>query len=480
MRPSLGIVVLAAGNGSRMHSSFPKPLLRVGGRPMLGHIASTVRQVLREPGDRLAVVCSPQNRHELEQVVLRYVPNAIFVEQAVQDGSASAFECGLKVLETDLVMNLFGDVPLIRTQTLKNLIRQLKQDAAEKNTDGIAVLTAGAVDPTGYGRVIRSRSKGNRVINIVEEVEATQAQREIKEIFTGVMVGYRSVVVEALAKTEVHESTGERHLPDVVAVSCKAGVMDGALAINIHDIDEVSGANTRRQLHRLERYLQLRTVEALLDQGAGIADVKRVDIRGELKVGHDVWIDVNTVFEGDVALADEVQIGPNCVLKDCTIGRGTVIEPNSYIEGSHIGANCTVGPFARLRPDTVLEDDVQVGNFSEIKASTLRSGTKAKHVSTILDADVGNRTNLSAGIVFANYDGVNKHRIVVGDRAMIGSGSVLCAPVSIGDGAYVAAGTTITQDLDSNKLGINKGRRQVELRLPPSVAQHAEDPDSSN
>ena len=442
MARALNIVVLAAGQGKRMHSDLPKVMHPLAGRPLLGHVLATARAL--EP-KRLVVVYG----HGGERVRRAFAAKDVaFALQEPQLGTGHAVEQALPHIDPACPsLVLYGDVPLIGVATLERLIA-----AAGK---GLAVLTAEVDDPTGYGRILRDRRKAIR--GIVEHKDATAAQRRIREVNTGIMVLPAARLGKWLAALENDNAQGEFYLTDVVALALRDQVKVGTAAPDA--VWETLGVNSKRQLAELERRYQLRQAAVLMEAGVTLADPARVDVRGALSCGRDVAIDVNCVFEGEVKLADGVSIGANCVLRDVAVGAGTRIEPFTHIDGAKIGANCRIGPYARLRPATELAADVHIGNFTEVKASTLGRGSKANHLAYVGDSSVGSNVNIGAGTITCNYDGANKHRTVIEDDVFIGSDTQLVAPVTVRRGATIGAGSTVTKEAPADALTVSRAKQ---------------------
>jgi bifunctional UDP-N-acetylglucosamine pyrophosphorylase / glucosamine-1-phosphate N-acetyltransferase len=425
----MNIVILAAGQGKRMRSRLPKVLHSVAGRPMLAHVIGTAQAVAAGRGGptRTVVVIG----HGAEQVRTSFSDrgDVDFVLQEPQLGTGHAvMQAASRIDDAWLTLVLYGDVPLVRAETLRRLL-----DGAGS---GVAVLTVRLPDPTGYGRIVRDWH-GN-VLKIVEQKDASDEEQRIDEVNTGILVAPTGKLKAWLARLSNDNAQQEYYLTDVVAQAVADGVRVAGIAAA--DADETLGVNSKAQLAQLERVAQARAAAAAMEAGATLADPARFDVRGELTVGADVLIDVNCVFEGKVALADGVRIGPNCVLRDCTIGAATEVQAFCQIEGATIGENARIGPFARVRPQTTLANDVHIGNFVEVKNSQLAQASKANHLAYVGDATVGRNVNIGAGTIVANYDGANKHRTVIGDDAHTGSNSVLVAPITVGAGATVGAG----------------------------------------
>jgi bifunctional UDP-N-acetylglucosamine pyrophosphorylase/glucosamine-1-phosphate N-acetyltransferase len=438
----LDVIVLAAGQGKRMRSDLPKVLHPLAGRALLAHVLDTARSL----GARKTIVV---HGHGAERVRAAFAASDLeWVLQAEQLGTGHAVQQAIpKVDAKSTVVILYGDVPLVRAESLKQLI-----DAAG---DGVAVMTTELAQPKGYGRIVRQAS--GLLERIVEEKDASPQERAIREINAGFMALSASRLGGWLKKIGNRNAQGEYYLTDVVTLAVADGVP--VHAVKIDDPDEVAGVNSKRDLAALERAYQRREAERLLDQGVGLADPARIDIRGTLQCGRDVSIDVNCVFEGDVVLGDAVRVGPNCVLRNVKIGARTEVNAFSQLEDSEIGANCRLGPYARLRPGTSLADDVHVGNFVEVKASRLGKASKANHLTYIGDADVGERVNVGAGTITCNYDGAAKHRTIIEDECFIGSDATLVAPVRIARGSYIGAGSTINKDTPAGQLTVARAKQ---------------------
>jgi bifunctional UDP-N-acetylglucosamine pyrophosphorylase/glucosamine-1-phosphate N-acetyltransferase len=441
---SLQVVILAAGQGKRMHSRLPKVLHPLGGRPMLLHVLDSARRLAPT---RLAVVIG----HGGEAVTSHLeAPDVAWAMQDRQLGTGHAVMQAMPMLEPKgVVLVLYGDVPRIATGTLRSLV-----DAAAENQ--LALLTQEVEDAKGYGRIVRDAS--GRVARIVEERDASEAERAIREVNTGVVAAPFAKLEAWLAGLTNDNVQGEYYLTDIVAAAVAESY---PVAVRRpQSPTECLGVNSKRELARIERLLQMDRAQALLDAGVTLADPARVDVRGELACGRDVSIDVNCIFEGKVALGDGVKIGANCILRDVTVGEGTEIRPFSLLEEASVGANARIGPYARIRPGTQLADEVHIGNFVEVKASAIGRASKANHLAYVGDATVGKGVNIGAGTITCNYDGANKHRTVIEDDVQIGSDVQLVAPVTIGRGATIGAGATITKDAPPGELTVTE-KKQV-------------------
>ena len=440
---SLDIVILAAGQGTRMRSALPKVLHPVAGDSMLGHVIHSARQLAPQ---RIHVVIG----HGADVVRERLAADDLnFVMQEKQLGTGHAVAQALPELTAENVLILYGDVPLIEVETLRRLLKQV-------NAEQLGLLTVNLDDPTGYGRIVRDEQ--NRVCAIVEHKDATDAQKAITEGNTGILAVPGKRLADWLGRLSNNNAQGEYYLTDVIAMA----VGDGLVVATEQPLDamEVQGANDRKQLAELERHYQLREARRLMAQGVTLRDPARFDVRGEVTVGRDVLIDINVILEGRVIIEDNVEIGPNCVIKDSTLRKGVVIKANSHIDGAIMGEGSDAGPFARLRPGSVLEAKAHVGNFVELKNAHLGEGVKAGHLTYLGDTVIGARTNIGAGTITVNYDGANKHQTLIGEDVFIGSNNSLIAPVSIGDGSNTAAGSTITQDVDKSQLAVARARQR--------------------
>ncbi|WP_103881698.1 bifunctional UDP-N-acetylglucosamine diphosphorylase/glucosamine-1-phosphate N-acetyltransferase GlmU [Vibrio hangzhouensis] len=436
-------VVLAAGKGTRMYSNKPKVLHTLAGKPMVKHVIDTceglgsqnIHLVYGHGGDLM--------KSALEQETVNWVL------QADQLGTGHAVDqASPHFADDEKVLVLYGDVPLISEQTIENLLEA-------QPTGGIALLTVVLDNPMGYGRIVR---KNGPVVAIVEQKDATEEQKLIKEINTGVMVATGGDLKRWLSGLSNDNAQGEYYLTDVIAAAHNEG--RAVEAVHPANPIEVEGVNDRAQLARLERAFQSMQAQKLLEQGVMLRDPARFDLRGQLQCGMDVEIDANVIIEGSVTLGDNVVIGTGCVLKDCEIDDNTLVRPYSVIEGATVGEECTVGPFTRLRPGADLRNDSHVGNFVEVKNARLGEGSKANHLTYLGDAEIGQRTNVGAGVITCNYDGANKFKTVIGNDVFVGSDSQLVAPVTIADGATIGAGTTLTKDVAAGELVITRARER--------------------
>ncbi|CAE6756575.1 bifunctional UDP-N-acetylglucosamine diphosphorylase/glucosamine-1-phosphate N-acetyltransferase GlmU [Paraburkholderia nemoris] len=435
----MNIVILAAGTGKRMRSALPKVLHPLAGRPLLAHVIDTARAL--KP-TRLVVVVG-HGAEAVRQAVA--APDVQFAAQEQQLGTGHAVQQALPLLDpSEPTLVLYGDVPLTRASTLQALT-----DRAGRG--GYGVLTVTLDDPSGYGRIVRDQH--GKVSRIVEQKDATPEQLKIAEINTGIIVAPTERLGGWLAALKNDNAQGEFYLTDAVEMAIESGLE--VVTTQPDEEWETLGVNSKQQLAELERIHQHNVAETLLVAGVTLADPARIDVRGTLECGRDVSIDVNCVFEGRVTLADNVTVGPNCVIRNATIGAGTRVDAFTHIEGAEVGANVVLGPYARLRPGTSLQDESHVGNFVEVKNSVLGHGSKANHLTYIGDADVGARVNIGAGTITCNYDGANKFRTIIEDDVFIGSDTQLVAPVRVKRGVTIAAGTTVWKDVDEDMLVLN-------------------------
>ena len=440
----LSTIILAAGQGTRMRSDLPKVLQALAGRPLLGHVLDCAAAL---GADDVCVVYG----HGGETVKNAFPDGSLrWTLQSEQLGTGHALQQAMPdTPDENRVLVLFGDVPLLTPATCQRLLD-------ETPTGDVAVLTVDMADPTGYGRIIR---EGSKVSCIVEEKDAGPDERAVREINTGVLVAPADKLRGWLAGLGNDNAQGEYYLTDAIAMAVNDGV--DVHGIKADSWTEVMGINDKKQLAEAERALQARLVEELMQQGVGFADPARVDIRGTLHCGKDVFIDVNAVFEGDVELGDGVKIESNNLVRDSRLGAGTLVHSNCHIEGADTGNECEIGPFARLRPGARLANNVKVGNFVEIKKSTVADGSKVNHLTYIGDTEIGTGVNVGAGTITCNYDGVNKHKTTIGDGAFIGSGVELVAPVKVGAGATIGAGSTITKEVGEDQLVLERARQKA-------------------
>ncbi|HUN93901.1 MAG TPA: bifunctional UDP-N-acetylglucosamine diphosphorylase/glucosamine-1-phosphate N-acetyltransferase GlmU [Burkholderiaceae bacterium] len=455
----MNVVILAAGQGKRMRSGLPKVLHRIAGRPMLAHVIDSARQLLAADRGEATDAALAARGHRIV-VVVGHGADAVrdafggeaelqWVVQEPQLGTGHAVGLAAPLLDGDgATIVLYGDVPLVKVDTLRTL-------AAAAAAGGVAVLTQRLADPTGYGRIVRGVDGG--IVRIVEQRDASPDEQRIDEVNTGIVVAPTGPLKRWLAALDCRNAQQEYYLTDIVTAALRDGVRVNG--VTLADPDEAAGVNSRAQLAAAERYAQSRIARALMDAGATLLDPARIDVRGRLDVGRDVTIDVGCIFEGAVELGDRVTVGPYCVLRDVRVAAGTEILGFSHLDGAQVGADARLGPFARLRPGAEIGDRVHIGNFVEVKASLVEAGAKANHLAYIGDARVGAGTNIGAGTIVANYDGVNKHRTDIGKNVLVGSNVVLVAPVTVGDDATVGAGSTVSRDVPAGELTVARARQ---------------------
>ncbi|MED7789542.1 bifunctional UDP-N-acetylglucosamine diphosphorylase/glucosamine-1-phosphate N-acetyltransferase GlmU [Francisella sp. 19X1-34] len=440
---NLSVVILAAGKGSRMNSNKPKVLQTLAGKPLIKHVVESVERLNPEN----IVVVTGHLKEQVEDVLAGR--GITFVYQEEQLGTGHAVLQTLSHLKSQKVLILYGDVPLISAEVLDNLV-------STTHDYDLGVLTAFVENPKGLGRIVRDRF--GAVSEIVEEKDANDAQRQIKEINTGIYCAHKNLLEKWLPNLEANNAQKEYYLTDIVTFA-----KNDRLSINVtHPIYEfeILGVNDRQQLADLERTWQRTIADRIMAKGVSIADPNRFDVRGHLDVGKDCWLDINVIIKGNVKLGDNVVIGANCILKDCTIEDNVKIKANTMVDGSIVRKGAIVGPFARIRPDCDIKEEAVIGNFVETKKTVLGKGSKASHLTYLGDSEIGSNCNIGAGVITCNYDGVNKHKTVIEDYAFIGSDSQLVAPVSIGQGATVGAGSTIAKDVPADNLAISRARQR--------------------
>ena len=435
-------IVLAAGEGSRMKSNRAKSLQRIGGKTMLEMICQTAGSI----SEKITLIVGFDKESIIENTNT-FGLDISTCEQPKPKGTGDAVMCGIDEVKSESkVLVLYGDVPLIQKETLINLI-----DSCE---DGLSILTTVLNEPYGYGRV--KKDENGNALSIVEERDATQDEKEIKEIFTGVLCANAEDLKKGLSEIGNDNAAGEFYLTDIVSIMANKGIK-----INTHiaSNNEVKGANSKEELAQLEAIYRSMKVKDILDMGITVSDPDRLDIRGQVEAGKDCSIDVNVIIYGDVKLGDNVSIGPNCIIKDTLIESNTKIEAFSHIDKAHIGESCVIGPYARLREGSKIESSAKVGNFVETKNSVLGEGSKANHFTYLGDTEVGKDSNIGAGTITCNYDGKDKHKTIIGDESFIGSNTALVAPVTVGSNATVAAGSVITKDVPDNALGLGRSKQ---------------------
>ena len=447
---SLDIVVLAAGQGTRMRSALPKVLHQVGGKPMLRRVIDTAAALA--PRSVQVVV-----GHNADQIRETDLGDVSFTVQAEQRGTGHAVMQALPGVDAgSVVLVLYGDVPLVSVDTLERCV------AICRESGGVALVTAEFDDPGQLGRI---RREGGAITAIVEFADASVEERAIREINSGILCASAAFLTEALDRLQPQNAQGEYYLTDIIADAVAHNIpVTGLLAAYP---EEVTGVNDRVELARLERFHQRQCVDALMREGVSFADPERVDIRGDVAIGPDTFIDVNVVLH-NATLGSNVSVGPGSVIMDSTIGDGSQIQPHSVVEGAVVSNDCSIGPFARVRPETTLGPEVKIGNFVEVKKSSIGAGSKASHLAYLGDSSLGADCNIGAGTVTCNYDGVKKNRTEIGDGVFVGTNSTLVAPVSIGDEAYIAAGSTVTTQVEAEELAVGRARqRNIQGWTPP-------------
>lgn len=442
---NLAVVTLAAGKGSRMKSDLPKVLHKLAGKPMLTHVLSSAQAL----GNTQQHVVIGHGADKVKEQITGF--DITWALQAEQKGTGHAVAQAMPNIANDAtVLILYGDVPLIRTQTLQKLLAETSQNQS------LALLTVKLDNPSGYGRIVRNSA--GQVQAIVEHKDASPEQLSINEVNTGILAVSAQHLNTWLPQLSANNAQGEYYLTDIIAMAVSQGV--AVNTIHPQDEHEVQGVNDRLQMAQLERVYQQAQAEELMRQGVSLADPSRLDVRGSLKVGNDVTIDVGCVFEGEVVLEDGVSVGPYCVIKNSHIGTGTQLEAFCHIEQAQTQSRCSIGPYARLRPGADLRNQAKVGNFCEVKKAVVGEGSKVNHLTYIGDAEIGQNANIGAGTITCNYDGVNKFKTEIGDNAFIGSNTALVAPVKVGAGATVGAGSTITKDVEAEQLAVARGKQR--------------------
>lgn len=441
---NLHVIILAAGKGTRMKSAKPKVLADLAGKPLLWHVVKTAKQL---EAKSINIVVG----HGVEQVKAAFVDEQInWCLQEQQNGTGHAVKQAIPDLpDEDIALVLYGDVPLIQKETLEGLTQGLKES-------GLAVLTAVLADPTGYGRMTRD-DKG-KLSGIVEHKDASAEQLKIDEINTGILAGNVGKLKQWLGQINSNNAQGEEYLTDVVGLAYQDG--ETIFDAKPDRLEEINGINSKVELAATERLFQAFQAKQCLTDGLTIVDPARFDLRGELEFGQDCFVDINAVFNGKVKLGNNVTIHANCVLSDCEVADNSTIHPNSVLENCVVGEKVNIGPFARIRPGTKLADEVRIGNFVELKNAQLGQGSKVNHLSYVGDSQVGSDSNIGAGVITCNYDGANKYQTTIGNKAFIGSNAQLVAPVTIEDGATIAAGSTITQNVPTENLAVARSKQK--------------------
>ena len=442
------VVILAAGEGTRMSSGLPKTMQFLAGQTMLEHVKHTTDSLSSE---QTIIVCSPGAEKQIIKTLGKPGQGLVYVQQTGHLGTGHALRCSLsKINQDNVVLVLLGDVPLVRPKTLLKLVNSAA-------TDTLTLLAAHVDDPNGYGRIIRNAN--NEIIAILEDEECTTKQKTINEINSGIMAFPPNRLSRWLNRLSANNKKGEYYLTDTIGFAVDDGVLVDS--IQPQAAEEIFGVNDKKQLAEAEKIKRNEAAEKLLQEGVTLADPTRIDVRGNLVCGKDVFIDVNVVFEGDVRIAEGASIGPHSVIASSTIGRHTKILSHCNLEHANIGDNCLVGPFARLRPGTELMDSAKAGNFVEIKKSRIGQKSKVSHLSYVGDAVVGNEVNIGAGTITCNYDGANKNKTIIEDNVFIGSGVELVAPVVVKEGATIGAGSTITKQAPKNKLTLERAHQKT-------------------
>lgn len=442
---SFSVVILAAGKGTRMYSDLPKVLHTLGGKPMVKHVIDTCKDL---GADNIHLVYG----HGAEMMKKTLAGEPVnWVEQKEQLGTGHAVAQASPYFDDDeQILVLYADTPLIKEETLRELL-----DSQPQDQQGVSLLTVKLDNPTGYGRIVRNKFNGH-ISAIVEEKDATDAERKINEVNTGILVATGRYLKAWLAALNNDNAQGEYYLTDIIGMAYEDN--HHIKSVNPHSTAEVEGVNNRLQLANLERVFQLEQADKLLEQGVMLRDPTRFDLRGDLQCGRDVEIDVNVVIEGSVSLGNNVKIGAGCVLRDCEIDDNTLLRPYTVIEEATVGESCTLGPFSRLRPGAQMDEDSHVGNFVEMKKAHLGKGSKANHLTYLGDSEIGKRVNIGAGCITCNYDGANKFQTTIEDDVFVGSDTQLVAPVKVGKGATIGAGATITKDVPEGDLVITRAK----------------------
>ena len=436
-------IILAAGKGTRMNTTLPKVMQPLGGISLIEHVISTAQEISK----KITVVIGHQ-KNLLKEHLDEIDPIIETVNQENQLGTAHAVKIASHLIQDDeRVLILYGDVPLISNKTIQSLLD------SENNCTLLSMILS---DPTGYGRIVSNEE--NLALKIIEQKDASEDERKIKEVFTGILLIDGSLLRPALEEINNQNAANEYYLTDLVEILSAKGVKINCIQANP---TEVLGANNKHELQELESILRKMSAEKLLDQGVTLLDKTRIDVRGKVTAGKDCTIDVNVILEGDVTLGDNVSIKSNVVLQDVSIGDNSIIEPFSHLSFAKVGSNCNIGPYARLREGSEIGDNAKIGNFVETKKTKLGDGAKANHLAYLGDANIGDKTNVGAGTITCNYDGTNKHKTTIGEESFIGTNSSLVAPVNIGKGAYVGAGSVITKDVPDEALAVGRGKQVI-------------------
>ena len=438
---NLHTIILAAGKGTRMHTNLPKVMQPLAGRPMIDHVITTAGKLTNKISTIIGYKKDVLNEH----LSANFKNVETFVQPELNGTAGAVKAAQKKIMDDEDVLILYGDVPLISHESLKN--------ALNDNHDAV-ILTMIPKDPFGYGRVIKDDS--GLATEIIEEKDANVEQKKINEVFTGIMIIKGEMLLSSLDEVNNNNAAGEYYLTDVIKIASKKGVKINPIIV---EETEVLGANTKSELHEIENIFREMKSKDLLEQGITLSDASRVDVRGDVSAGKDCSIDVNVILEGEIKLGTNVSIGPNCYLKDVVISDNVSIEAFSHIVSTQIGADCNVGPYARLREGTVLEDQAKIGNFVETKKTKIGKGSKANHLAYLGDAEVGEDSNIGAGTITCNYDGTNKHKTKIGNKTFVGTNSSLVAPLNIGNNSYIGAGSVITKDVEDDALAVARGKQ---------------------
>lgn len=438
---NLHTIILAAGKGTRMHTNLPKVMQPLAGRPMIDHVITTAGKLTNKISTIIGYKKDVLNEH----LSANFKNVETFVQPELNGTAGAVKAAQKKIMDDEDVLILYGDVPLISHESLKN--------ALNDNHDAV-ILTMIPKDPFGYGRVLKNDS--GLATEIIEEKDASPEQKKINEVFTGIMIIKGEMLLSSLDEVNNNNAAGEYYLTDVIKIASKKGVKINPIIV---EETEVLGANTKSELHEIENIFREMKSKDLLEQGITLSDASRVDVRGNVTAGKDCSIDVNVILEGEITLGTNVSIGPNCFLKDVVISDNVSIEAFSHIVSTQIGADCNVGPYARLREGTVLEDQAKIGNFVETKKTKIGKGSKANHLAYLGDAEVGEDSNIGAGTITCNYDGTNKHKTKIGNKTFVGTNSSLVAPLNIGNNSYIGAGSVITKDVEDDALAVARGKQ---------------------
>lgn len=443
---SLNIIILAAGRGKRMHSALPKVMHKVGGKTMLEHVLISAQKLQPKT---ISVVVNPK----IETIKNNFKDYKInWMNQSEQKGTADAVKTALPNLESeDDVLILYADTPLIDYKLLERFIEYMPQSHAK-------VLTVELDNPFGYGRIIRAQAEKEIISKIIEETEADDVQKNIKECNTGIIFSTVGVLTDLISQVKNNNSKNEFYLTDIVGIANENGLVVAPLLSK--DSNSLLGVNDKCQLEKTEQIYQKRSRQKFLKQGVTMLDSNSIFFKGDVEIGMDVEIDANVIFEGKVKIGDNVKIRSNTIIKDAVIDHNTEIKPYTIVEDSMIGNNCNIGPFARIRPNCSLEENVGIGNFVEVKASTIKKNSKANHLTYLGDSEIGENVNVGAGVITCNYDGVDKHKTIIKDNVFVGSDSQLIAPIIVEEGVFIAAGSTITDNSDKDSLLIARSRQQ--------------------